>query len=76
MSHRVGDPLRCAAAQVADYLSERGVAFIEDDKIDALAAMIGSFLLAADITAAGHFGDSPTVADGPHLDPPVVWQAS
>jgi hypothetical protein len=43
------DPLRRAAGQVADCLAGSGYAFIEDDKLEALAATLRSFLLRAGI---------------------------
>jgi hypothetical protein len=58
MSHPASDPLRCAAEQMADCISGRGFAFIEDDKIDALASMLESFLLAANITVTRAYSDS------------------
>ncbi|BFU44096.1 hypothetical protein [Krasilnikovia sp. MM14-A1004] len=42
-------PLRRIAEQVADCLAESGHAFVEDDKIDGLAAVLGSFLVVAGI---------------------------
>jgi hypothetical protein len=43
------DALRHVAEQVADCLSEGGVAFVEDDKLDTLAVALQSFLTAAEI---------------------------
>lgn len=38
------DPLYRIAAQVADCLSDRGYAFVEDDKVETLAAVLRTFL--------------------------------
>lgn len=43
------DPLRRIAGLVADCFMETGYAFIEDDKIDGLAATLKSFLTVAEI---------------------------
>lgn len=43
------DPLRLIAGQVADCFANSGYAFVEEDKIDGLAATLGSFLTAAGI---------------------------
>jgi len=43
------DPMHRIAHQVADCLSESGYAFIEDDKLEALAAALTSFLNEADV---------------------------
>ena len=43
------DPLRHIAELVADCFMESGYAFIEDDKIDGLTAVLQSFLTVADI---------------------------
>ncbi|MFD1364283.1 hypothetical protein [Actinoplanes sichuanensis] len=49
------DPIRDVAEQVADNLSHRGYAFVEDDKVESLAATLRAFLQAAGIplNAAG-----------------------
>jgi hypothetical protein len=60
MTIRNGDPLWNAADQVAYCLSEYGYAFVEDDKLDALAAVLRSFLTAAGIPV--HVGEVPGVA--------------
>ena len=49
MSVSVEDPIKEIAGQVADCLSQHGYAFVEDDKIDALAAALQAFLLAAGV---------------------------
>lgn len=41
--------LRRAAEQVADCFADSGYAFVEDDKIDGLAATLGSFLTSTGI---------------------------
>lgn len=38
------DPIYRIAAQVADCLSARGYAFVEDDKLETLAAVLRTFL--------------------------------
>lgn len=43
------DPLRQIAEQVADCLADSGYAFVEDDKIEGLAALIEAFLTTAGI---------------------------
>ena len=52
MSANERDPLRHIAEQVADCFAESGFAFVEDDRIDELAALLGSFLSAAGIPAS------------------------
>jgi len=49
MTHPTTDPLWGIAEQVADCLSERGYAFVEDDKLGALAAALRLFLTDAGI---------------------------
>ncbi|MBG0568164.1 hypothetical protein [Actinoplanes aureus] len=50
--------IRAIADLVADCLSERGYAFVEEDKIDALAATLEAFLLTAGIpTNASEVGE-------------------
>jgi hypothetical protein len=49
MGAQHSDPLRHVAEQVADCLSARGYAFVEDDNLDTLAATLRSFLTAAGI---------------------------
>ena len=49
MAPRTDDVLLEIAAQVADCISQRGYAFIEDDDLDALAETLRSFLDNADI---------------------------
>ena len=45
------DPLHLIAEQVADYFTYSGYAFVEEDRIDGLAAVLGSFLTVAGIPA-------------------------
>jgi hypothetical protein len=49
MSTPCGDPLHWIAERVADCFAESGYAFVEDDKIPGLAAVLGSFLTVAGI---------------------------
>jgi hypothetical protein len=49
MSVKSYDPLHRIAEQVADCFAESGYAFVEDDKIEGLAALLGSFLTVARI---------------------------
>ena len=49
MSIQTSDPLRRIAEQVADRFAECGYAFVEDDKIEGLTAVLRSFLTAAAI---------------------------
>lgn len=49
MSTQSTDPLLWIAEQVADLFSEHGYAFVEDDKLDGLAAVLRSFLVVAGI---------------------------
>jgi len=49
MSIQNGDPLWRVAERVADCLSERGYAFVEDDKLESLAAALRSFLTATGV---------------------------
>ncbi|WP_412743361.1 hypothetical protein [Krasilnikovia sp. MM14-A1004] len=57
------DPLIEIAEQVAFCFAERGYAFVEDDKVEALADTLRSFLKAAGIPVHG-------VSDDP---PPEYW---
>lgn len=43
------DPLHWSAEQVADCFTYSGYAFVEEDKIDGLAAVLSSFLTVAGI---------------------------
>jgi len=45
------DPLWRIAEQVADCFAERGYAFVEDDKLGTLVAVLRSFLTVAGIPA-------------------------
>ena len=58
MSIPKNDPLWRIAEQVADGISETGYAFIEDDKIEGLAATLQSFLLVARIHVQAADGDA------------------
>ena len=49
MVAQIDDPLMRVAAQVADSLSTAGYAFVEDDRIEALAAFLQTFLTVAGI---------------------------
>jgi hypothetical protein len=62
MSTQNGDPLWRVAEQVADCLSERGYAFVDDDKLESLAAALRSFLTATGIpvNAVDARGEAPT----------------
>ena len=51
MGDHVDRDLRRVAEQVADALSADGYAFVEDDKIEALAMTLRQFLAAAGIRA-------------------------
>jgi hypothetical protein len=65
MTTQVRDPLTRIAEQVADSISACGYAFVEDDKIDGLAAVLRSFLTVAGIpvnTASGDALATPTAA--------------
>ena len=46
----VEDPLHRIAEQVADCFADSGYAFVEQDKIDGLAAVLNSFLTVAQIS--------------------------
>jgi len=60
MDSRDYDPLRRIAGHVADGFAECGYAFVEDDKIEGLAAMLGSFLTVAGIPVNPPDADDPT----------------
>jgi len=49
MTADVAHPLREIAVRVANCLSERGYAFVEDDEIDTLADALHAFLTTAGI---------------------------
>jgi hypothetical protein len=51
MRDHIDRDLRRVAEQVADALSADGYAFVEDDKIEALAVTLRQFLAAAGIRA-------------------------
>ena len=67
MSTQNSDPLWHIAEQVADCFSERGYAFVEEDKLETLAAALRSFLTVAGIpvNTARTTGTASTVADQP-----------
>lgn len=59
------DPLRHIAEQVADCFADSGYAFVEEDRIDGLAATLGSFLTVAGIPVTLPEIDDPSwVATG------------
>ncbi|WP_433832282.1 hypothetical protein ACQP2E_15735 [Actinoplanes sp. CA-015351] len=47
MSDTDQDPLRQAAARIADFWSHRGYAFVEDDQFEGLATTLSAFLCVA-----------------------------
>jgi hypothetical protein len=49
MITQINDPLMQIAGQVADCFSKSGYAFVEDDKVETLAAVLGAFLAATGI---------------------------
>jgi hypothetical protein len=61
MIAQVDDPLMQIAEQVADCFSKSGYAFVEDDKVETLAAVLGTFLAVTGITVN-------VVAGGPTVD--------
>ncbi len=64
MSGRERDPIYRIAEQVADYFRYSGYAFVEEGKIDGLAAMLQSFLAVADIPVnSAYIGDLASAAD-------------
>jgi hypothetical protein len=67
------DPLRQIAEQVADCFAERGYAFVEDDKIEGLAALLESFLTVAGIPAnlPGTGDPIPSGHDLPSIGQPM-----
>jgi hypothetical protein len=71
MSSQDCDPLRRIAGQVAYCFAERGYAFIEDDKIEGLAALLGSFLTVAGIPVNPLSTDDPAPARPPKQPP--IW---
>jgi hypothetical protein len=62
------DTLQQIAARVADCFSESGYAFIEDNMIDSLAVLLGSFLTVADIPV-----NTPVADPAPNEDPFTGW---
>jgi hypothetical protein len=62
------DPLRQIAEQVAYCFAERGYAFVEDDKVEGLAALLESFLTVAGIPA-NLAGTGDPIPDGDDLSP-------
>lgn len=73
MSVKDCDPLHRIAEQVADYFTYSGYAFVEEDKIDGLAATLGSFLTVAGIPInppdSGDPDDDPFPLDEPASTP-------
>jgi hypothetical protein len=66
------DPLHWIAEQVADRFADSGYAFVEEDKIDGLAAILGSFLTMAGIPVNPPDTDDPDPDDDPFpLDEPA-----
>jgi hypothetical protein len=49
MTVQSSDPLLPVAERVADCIAEHGYAFVEDDKLEALAAVLRFFLTATGI---------------------------
>lgn len=68
MSVKSRDPLHQIAEQVADCLAASGYAFVEDDKIEGLAALLGSFLVVADVPI-----NPPTHRQSVSRDPPRLF---
>jgi hypothetical protein len=59
------DPLRHVAGRVADCMAECGYAFVEDDQLDGLAAVLRSFLMVAGVpinATEAESGSVPTPA--------------
>jgi hypothetical protein len=67
MSAENRDPLFQIAEQVADCFAEFGYAFIEDDKIEGLAALLGSFLTVAGISVNPSGAGRPTLDNEAHF---------
>lgn len=63
MSVKDIDPLHRIAEQDADCFADSGYAFVTEDKIDGLAAVLGSFLAVAGIPV------NPPGAEHPDDDP-------
>lgn len=68
-THNDHETLRHIAEQVADCFSACGYAFVEDDKLEALAATLQSFLAVVGIpvNAANPAGAAPTAVGRPHV---------
>ncbi|WP_433376705.1 hypothetical protein ACQPZX_08335 [Actinoplanes sp. CA-142083] len=49
------DPMQRITQQVADCFSASGYAFVEDDKLEALAAVLTSFLTDAGVPVNGRY---------------------
>ena len=56
------DPMQRITRQVADCFSEDGYAFVEDDKLEALAAALTSFLTDARIPVNASADTKPSAA--------------
>ena len=65
------DTLRHIAEQVADCFADAGYAFVEEDKIEGLAAALGSFLTVAGIrvNSPGIIGPAPCRDSSPVGEP-------
>ena len=63
MNVKERDPLRRIAEQVADCFAYSGYAFIEDNHIEGLANLLGSFLTVAGIPSNTADADAP-IRDG------------
>lgn len=57
MSTPCGDPLHWIAERVADCFAASGYAFVEEDQIPGLAAVLGSFLTVAGIPVDADVGE-------------------
>ena len=63
MSVKGRDRLHQIAEQVANCIAESGYAFVEDDKLEGLAALLGSFLTVAGIPINPLDTSDPTPSD-------------
>ena len=71
------DPLRLIAEQVADCFAGSGYAFVEEGKINGLAATLGSFLTVAGIEVNPPDTNEPDPDDDPFpLDEPAPTPGS
>jgi hypothetical protein len=73
MAVQNSDPLWRAAERAADCISEHGYAFVEDDKLEALAAVLRSFLTATGIPVKAEEapGVAPAAIGSPSIACPV-----